>query len=197
MNRFIIVCAPRTGSTMLRLMLNEHPDIICKGEIIVPHKIKRKKAIEFFEKEVFHKNKTSGFKFKYKQFFEQYPEVRDEIIKSTDIKIIHMMRKNLIKRHISNKIAGRTGVNLVRKSSEKPEQVKIKINFNRLIKDIEKNEYEIKKIKKIFKNHEIFNIYYEDFYPEIDRQVLNNLQKFLGVESLDLKPLTKKLIKII
>jgi len=32
--KFIITCAPRTGSTMLRMMLDSHPDIVCYGEVI-------------------------------------------------------------------------------------------------------------------------------------------------------------------
>ncbi|NES73345.1 MAG: sulfotransferase, partial [Okeania sp. SIO2D1] len=32
--KFIITCAPRTGSTMLRMMLNSHPEIACHGEVI-------------------------------------------------------------------------------------------------------------------------------------------------------------------
>jgi len=35
-NRFIIVCAARTGSTLLRLLLQSHPDVCCHGEIITP-----------------------------------------------------------------------------------------------------------------------------------------------------------------
>src|SRR3989338_1613110 len=36
--RFVIVNAPRTGSTMLRLMLNSHPDICCHGEVFTGDK---------------------------------------------------------------------------------------------------------------------------------------------------------------
>src|SRR5215813_14269635 len=32
--RFIILCAARTGSTMLRHMLNSHPDVRCHGEVM-------------------------------------------------------------------------------------------------------------------------------------------------------------------
>src|SRR5262250_573283 len=32
--RFIVLCAARTGSTMLRHMLNSHPDVRCHGEVM-------------------------------------------------------------------------------------------------------------------------------------------------------------------
>jgi len=33
-SRFIILCAARTGSTMLRHLLNSHPDACCHGEVM-------------------------------------------------------------------------------------------------------------------------------------------------------------------
>lgn len=32
-HNFLIICAARTGSTWLRKMLNDHPRIICYGEV--------------------------------------------------------------------------------------------------------------------------------------------------------------------
>ena len=191
--RFIIICPARSGSTMLRMMIREHSKIECKGEIIVPHKVNRGESLEYFQDNVFEKKGVSGFKFKYMQFLIQYPEVREEIIKSKDIKIIHLVRKNLIKRFISQKIAGHTDTTLIFEAGKVPEQIGHKIDFVRLIEDIEKHEEEEEKIRKIFKGHKVFTVYYEDFYPVINKKVSKNLQEFFGVEPINLKPTTKKI----
>lgn len=34
LTRFVVVCAARTGSTMLCHMLNSHPSILCHGEVL-------------------------------------------------------------------------------------------------------------------------------------------------------------------
>lgn len=110
MNKFFISFYERTGSTMLCHMLNKHPDIMCRFELLATpyERITENKS---FSKEdalyeilkMYHqnKNKTIGFKFKYPNQHNYYTEVTKYLYGNHDIKIIFLYRKNVIKQAIS------------------------------------------------------------------------------------------------
>ncbi|MDJ0531198.1 MAG: sulfotransferase [Xenococcaceae cyanobacterium MO_207.B15] len=214
-SKFIITCAPRTGSTMLRMMLNSHPYIICHGEVIsIKGKpnlgkeyqkkiaktsdelatIRSQDPVKFLDEYVLNQENCEavGVKIKYLQLEEQFKSIFQRIANDKTIYIIHLTRKNLLKRYISNKLAGaKKTPTVIRDSTAKKEQPKIAINLQSCLEDIlSVKEAEIR-FREHFKNHKLFEIVYEDILADKNNQ-MNKLQNFLGVNSIDLELQTVK-----
>ena len=110
MKKFFISFHERTGSTMLCHMLNKHPDIKCFFELLAtPHeRIKNKQAYhpknalyEILKHYNIPNGKNVGFKFKYPNQHNYYPEVTKYLYSNHDIKVVFLYRKNTIKQYIS------------------------------------------------------------------------------------------------
>lgn len=120
--RFIILCAARTGSTMLKHFLHSHPDIWCHGEVFgdevhgfvgvgfrsplrpVLKSIRSERPREFLHDFVFAPEaaRAVGFKIKYEELSQ--PELRwllDELRAEPDLHVIHLFRQNRLKRFVS------------------------------------------------------------------------------------------------
>ena len=215
-SKFIITCAPRTGSTMLRMMLNRHPNIICHGEAITlegkPNlgrkyhkkinktvdelaKIRSQDSVNFLYEYVFNQENCEavGVKIKYRQLEEQFQKIFDKITNDTTISIIHLTRKNLLKRYVSNRLSGsKKTPHVITDLKEKQEQPKVKINVQKCLEDIFYVKEAESRFREYFKNHRLFEIVYEDILAERNQQMAE-LQEFLGVKSKELKPKTLKI----
>jgi len=74
--RFIITCAARTGSTMLRYLLDGHPEICCHGEVFV-----RKGLVRF----IFKNRRSFGLSQGYKELQQAYQQKPLEDFLSKDL----------------------------------------------------------------------------------------------------------------
>ena len=74
--RFIITCAARTGSTMLRYLLDGHPEICCHGEVFV-----RKGLLRF----IFKNRRSFGLSSGYKELQQAYQQKPLEDFLSKDL----------------------------------------------------------------------------------------------------------------
>ena len=105
---FVILCMPRTGSTLLHTLLNSHPNIISYGEVLRRNYVRGKQTD--LSADIFKKHQTSikaiGLKLFYeyrtKQDFKDYYR---EITRNKNVKIIHLVRENLLDSFISLKNA--------------------------------------------------------------------------------------------
>ena len=157
--KFIITCAPRTGSTMLRMMLNSHPGIACYGEVITlkgePNlgkkfqdsigktseelaEIRGNNPVNFLYNYIWNQDyyqadcKAIGLKIKYRQLQEQFKDVFQAILDDREIRIIHLTRKNLLKRYVSNRLSGSGKTSTVILNSEESKlQPKITVDVER------------------------------------------------------------------
>ena len=131
MTPFIITCAARTGSTMLRYMLDSHPEITCHGEVFKARGISRflksdkrpyglsplydHLSDEFYNNKIadfisYHllsspdtNSKASGFKFKTDEYFStSFTEVSNYIQSNKSIKVIHLKRRDLLAQYVSH-----------------------------------------------------------------------------------------------
>jgi|GEM_PF-5439160 len=120
-NRFIIIGPARTGSTMLRTMLNNIPSVTCHGELYALKRtlgVSPKVGIDlepealfqlrvddeasFYEKINFLHSKYVGLKAIYFQLFSPTGiNFLRKIQQEKSIKIIHIWREDLIARHFS------------------------------------------------------------------------------------------------
>jgi len=216
-SKFIITCAPRTGSTMLRMMLNSHPKIVCHGEVISLNgkpnlgkkrqkkidvnseqlaKIRSQDPVNFLYKYVLNEKQNNceavGVKIKYRQLEEQFKDIFQKISNDHSISIIHLTRKNLLKRHVSHKLAGSNKTpTVILDPAKKKEQPKIAINVQCCIEDISSAKEAEIRFREYFKDHKIFEIVYEDILADQNR-VINKLQKFLDIKPIDLNLKTIK-----
>ena len=131
MTPFIITCAARTGSTMLRYMLDSHPEITCHGEVFKARGISRflkadkrpyglsplydhlsdefrgSRVVDFIPNHLLQgpdaNTKASGFKFKTDEYFNtSFTEVSNYIQSNKSIKVIHLKRKDLLAQYVSH-----------------------------------------------------------------------------------------------
>ncbi len=217
--RFIIVCAARTGSTMLRLMLNSHPDMRCHGEVFtlsenkmygfvgiekkdVPPiysmllNIRNIEPVRFLKDFVFFAGNYSaiGVKILYMALeSERMKGLLSHILYDTHIKVVHVTRENRLKRYLSAYITDKvTRVYRVLSEDEKPHIPKIRIPLDECLTDMEKTEADEKRIRGLFPSHNVFEISYEDIASKTGDKVYE-LQRFLGVHPQTLSTPTVKL----
>jgi LPS sulfotransferase NodH len=219
--KFIITCSPRTGSTMLRVMLNTHPDIVCYGEAISnrnapnlgrDYQKKFSKTSEelagilatdpvgFLYQYVWERKdcKALGIKIKYRQLEEQFPALLQAIRNDPEILIIHLTRQNRLKRYVSNRLvnAAKTPTVIVKTAAMASEisktQVKTVIDPQKCIEDMKRNRAAEKRFKAYFQGRPVFDIVYESLISPEDQGMMK-LQTFLGVDPIALEPKTVKI----
>ncbi len=217
-NRFIIVSRARTGSTMLRWMLNSHPDVCCHGEIfsaeplegrlmnvrnrqdtrVAPAAVSAKleQPVDFLERFAFERGsfRAVGVKTLYHDL-EQYADgyVLDALRSNRDIRIIHLTRVNRLKRYISNCIASDiTKVAVAFEDQERPAVRPIVLSPEECIRDIAATGRAEERFRGYFRDREVLEVTYEQLV--VDKQGAGSqIQQFLGVLPIDLQPRTIKL----
>lgn len=129
--RFIVLCGPRTGSTMLTTALNSHPAIVCFNEIFnftLPAidfavegydghdpdviALRKEDPAAFMETRVFSGHppevRAVGFKFMYDHFWE-FDGLIEALQTMRGLRVIHLTRRNQVRAFLSFKIASSTG----------------------------------------------------------------------------------------
>lgn len=218
--RFVITCPARTGSSMLRIMLNKHPDIICHGESITRKtspglgkayqnqigkteeelkEIRDKNPVHFLYQYVWGRTdcRAIGVKIKYEQL-EEFPEVMQAILADPEILIVHITRDNLLKRYISHRLARtrKTPMIILKRDAKTAEQSstseKIVVDPQECIEDMKKTQAEEERFNVHFQSHRIFDAVYEKLVAPGDKSIIQ-MQSFLGVDPLPLEPETVKI----
>jgi LPS sulfotransferase NodH len=197
--RFVILGPERTGSHLLLGMLASHPSCSVGDELFNEDYVTRREIpweigsavdleslnqlrsdnpIEFVEKLFVIAEdagkKATGFKIMYGHV-ERVPAIRDYILFNKDISVIHMRRRNLLERYVSEQRARSTGVWWVSADGRtdpnaKEENAKsIVVELEKLIPDILAKESFFRKYDALLAEHEVLNVYYENLAatPEI------------------------------
>jgi DNA invertase Pin-like site-specific DNA recombinase len=130
--RFMILSGARTGSTVLAQALNSGPDIVCFRELFNLKRneidysvdgydeenaedlaLRERDPVRFLQERIFcrHPDKVGavGFKFHYVHFWA-YPDLWEALTEDTDLRVLHLRRRNLLRMLLSTKIAKSTGV---------------------------------------------------------------------------------------
>lgn len=130
--RFVILSGARTGSTMFAQALNSSPDIICFRELFnlktneIDYSVegyddknaedlalRKRDPVRFLRERIFCRHpdsvKAVGFKFHYVHFWA-FPGLWEALTKDTDLRVLHLKRRNLLRMLLSRKIADITGV---------------------------------------------------------------------------------------
>jgi len=116
--RFILLSRSRTGSNMLTSLLNSHPHVRAEGEILRRLQGRDSTAIlaEVFARQPRH-IRAKGFKFFYYHPIDGDTEKTWQmLLDMTDLRVIHLKRKNILRTILSRKIAEDQDVWLSRSS---------------------------------------------------------------------------------
>jgi LPS sulfotransferase NodH len=158
-SKFVIIGTQRTGTTYIRTMLDNHPDVRCIGEAF----LQTKQGSEYFHN--FKKNYHNGF-FKntfnqnkiIKHYFDvifdqdQYKAIGFKLmlnqsknpikryIEKNDLKIMIVTRENILKTYISRETAKKSNIFHLKDYKKKVE--KIHLDADQLIGKLKKIEKE-------------------------------------------------------
>ena len=200
--RFIIVCAGRCGSSLLRSLLNSHRRIVAFGEIFgngdkigwdLPgysqnHKILtlfRANPSEFLKKRVFGKYPIGigavGFKFIYAhKNLSSWKSLGSFIKNERRFQIIHLKRRNILRSYLSlltafqtNQWFNHTGVQAI--------IVPITINYDHCLRFFKKTRAGEAYFDTFFAKHPKIEVIYENLVSE-QRLETKRIQSFLGTD---------------
>ena len=179
-SKFIILCSPRTGSTLLHTYLNSHPNINSLGEILR----KQKENNRFLNTSPFKLTGANieavGLKYFYSyQKEKSYSIISNELIIDKSIKVIHLIRKDVKAQFKSLKIAETTGQWNSHKKNILAEKIEVEVVA------LDQFKLELESQQKVvvdkFSEHSMLTVTYEDL-TEDSEKVLGNVQRFLDVK---------------
>jgi LPS sulfotransferase NodH len=210
--RFIILGRSRSGSNMLRGLLNSHSQITVFGEIFqneqsigwaLPgyqqsqrmHEVFRDEPVEFVNKYVFHRFpprvKAVGFKiFYYHAQNARWKPVWQDLQADKDLKIIHIKRRNILKTHLSRKLAMLTDQWVVT-AGEKLNAKSLELDYDELVQDFSQTRLWEEQADHFFSGHPKLEVIYEDLARDYT-QVMKTVQSFLEVDAETLQPETHR-----
>ena len=220
MVEFAIVTTQRTGGKFFLTSLDSHPQIQCPGSIFpivsrfryfsadnptslyrkyrssslkrqFAHWFQRKKLIfdcldNFFSQQ--DSAAALGFKVSYNHL-EQYPAVVDWL-REHDVRIIHYIRNNLLKRFLSLQTLRMRGFS---HSTQPVALAQVHVNINKLNEDLLKRGRLIEKYRTIFMDNSYLEMFYEDFVANRNTETKRVL-KFLGIDTF--RPLESDQVKL-
>ncbi len=187
--KFAIVCTSRSGSTWLHTLLNSHPFIISKGEIVLrKHKLNQDFSMG---KDVYHLHASPieavGLKVFYGLENDIYNGALQELKADTTIKVIHLARKDRLAQFVSLQHAKRSK-EWSYQTSEETRPLRIDLAaFQQFEEQQSKLQAEI---DQEFSGR-ILNISYEDLISW-QSETLESVQQFLGVKKKKLFSALKK-----
>ncbi|MCP4308801.1 MAG: hypothetical protein GY788_28780 [bacterium] len=218
---YLITCAARTGSSLLETSLLSHRDIQSHGEVYDPNRIgalrgrytamvqdeeqnaklmafRDRNQTAFLYKYVFDSQGKAavGLKLKHEELMlPKFAETREAIRRDTDIKIIHLSRENLFQRFVSWWLVNNvTHTTEIHSDKDRPEIPTVVIPIKECHVDFDRTSARYAFFQKMFSNHEIFNVSYEQLAGDENRETLDNIVEFLGLERQDLSSRLKKVI---
>lgn len=225
--KFIVLTYRRSGANFFLDLLRSHPQIVAYAGLFEKDKVaffytgyppvdckstlkyRDKYPVEFLQKRVFGTYsdaiKSVGFKIIYELKQQQ---VLEYLRAMPDLKIIHLQRKNLLRLHLSDKIAATTNKwHAVSKEHEQwvnavgdgqrgrlvddpqhsilPDDLKITLNYQECLKEFEKITRLRNEFKGFFMQQSLLDVYYEDLLTNLSTETTKVLS-FLNVENQDL-----------
>ena len=207
--RFVVITSGRSGSNFLVSMLTGHPDIRMKNEMLGEHVLEqaeKRDAINAlgpveFVKDYFTRRRDEtavGFKFIYFHWYDSYakqygvprlPEVFPYLKGDKDIRIIHLVRRNRLRRLVSQEVARITRQHMAWEASQRVESPTIRLDVAFCEEDFkEKDDQEAWCVRE-FSDHPFMELEYERLSDE-PAPCYKEVLKFLDVKDA---PLTDRL----
>jgi LPS sulfotransferase NodH len=212
--RFVVIGAERTGTNLLISMLNQYQDCYCGNELFNPGQIAQEKLpwldvdeatrerlvalrteepVGFLEelRSVAHARGFGvvGFKLMYNHALS-HPELLDALTADASLRIIHVTRRNLVQRLVSERQARATKRWAVGRGDETPTMPKVEIDMADLVASLARTESRQAMFQEKFAGHETLNVIYEDIAARPER-LAARAAEFLGLPPLQRSPIVK------
>lgn len=210
--RFVIVTTGRTGSTRLRLLLDSHPLITCHGELFgenlstlaapgsEPHRrLLAERDLDpagFAMQRAFAPTGAAavGFKILHQQLLQRWPGLLDALQRAQDVRIIHLVRRNGIKRFMSEYFVGTvTGKNVYFQDEPLPRIEPVVVPVTILLERLSEERRQSDRIRAVFADHPCHEVAYEESLDD-DGPALRAAQEFLGVPPASLTAPIRKIL---
>lgn len=187
-NRFIILFYGRSGSGLLRTLLNCHPDVYCDVEIYLHRKSLFPQRYLQNRSKIYGR-RYYGHKAKLHQLENQCSDT-DKIreIYFTGVKIIYLRRKNVLRQAVSALI-GLQRDKWYDVGENKLQGQKFKISPEKLIKSMGHIETYSQKEMQLLEGLDCLKISYEDdlLYEETHQLTMDKVFDYLGLYSVPVK----------
>jgi LPS sulfotransferase NodH len=203
--RFLIVAAERTGTNLLRSLLDTHPDIAAGGELFNPRLVKngivdwpieladrladlnemrRMAPVEFVER-LFNLTyergyRAVGFKLLYGHG-RHIAAVIDHLVGDKGIRVIHLRRCNLLRRTLSIERARATGIWWVRSEETLPAVPRLRLDLMYCLSRFANTEANQARYADLFKEHSVLDLFYEDMETDLENTATRAIE-FLGLK---------------
>jgi len=209
MNDFIILSSQRSGSTFLLSLLSSHNRTDTYGELFqsfgrnhqssddflnsythfrtkyilnrIISILARRQLINKFLNGIYKDkghSKSTGFKLMYNHI-EWYPEILEYIFKN-NIRIIHLIRGNTLKKYISLLIANKTNIFVSRNPVETK---RITVPVDNLISDLRDEEDTVESFRLRLKDYPLcLEVNYEDLTKDLE-SVSGKILEFLELDT--------------
>lgn len=210
MTKFVIVGIRRTGTTLVRTTLNNHPRIRCLGEVFnFGRRIKRRRGhrcegsyrryinkvplghvrdalwrggtVRNFLDDLYDKPDVDAVGFKLTMTQKnRFPSVTD-YFREHNVHVIHIIRRNILKTLVSRSVKKVTGQS---HTTTGITQTQLALEIPRLLPELERFDAENRKWEADCAGLAYMKLYYEDFVADKPAHVTEMLG-FLGVEQRD------------
>ena len=210
--KFVILGRSRTGSNFLRGLLASRGGVIVLGEIFKnpervewgtkgfpvrpgAEKLYSKDPVAFLQKDVFRSvprgTEAVGFKlFYYHAQSQGRRQIWEHLRHRDDVHIIHIMRRNILKTHLSRELGSRND-EWVSLSRGKREEAPLVLSAEDCLEQFQQTRRWEKEFGDFFEGVPLMPVYYEDLVEDSDR-IMADVQDFLGLEIRPVVPLTHK-----
>ncbi|THB65162.1 MAG: hypothetical protein D6E12_13275 [Desulfovibrio sp.] len=217
---FVIIGSGRSGSTMLKNLLDSHPNAVCFGEVLNLPKIQwdfmdfnqryntddirrvRDADPVAFLDQVFSLLRDQpvdvvGVKTLYRHYDydENFRKLIPFLLGKTGLKVLHNPRRNLFKNFCSWELANQRSRNGKSMNAYRPDQVEsqasLELNPNKCRKFIIRTRREQDKFVELLKDLDCMEVAYEDLSANTG-EVMQRVQEFLGLPVQPLKLSTYK-----
>ena len=218
--KFVIVGAPRTGSTLLVRTLNGLEGIRCHGELLADfvrgyedgfdplaaskserddraNRLLQQRDQDprgFILNALNSENKAAGFKALYSSLSNpRWREVTESLLAIPDIKFVHLTRHNSLRRYISEQIMQSGGPNHSAAGGKSEKKIKVHVDIDAYLANTAEVEAEGRQVISLLSEKALLDISYEELSADTPATVATVCQ-FLGLDiaASDINPALKK-----
>ena len=186
--RFIILCRPRTGSTLLEQMLGRHPQIRSRGEFFSRLKGRDPSVVwdRMFAKAP-RRIRASGFKIHYNHPIDaDHTGTWDFLASKPDLHVIHVRRENILRMLVSGRISRKLKTYNIRFPWQRPplRKRRVIIEHEELTRVIQATEGSYRHFSGLFAGQANVEVTYEQLLGR-PREEYRRILDFLGLEYQD------------
>ena len=213
--KFVVLTQARTGSNMLVSMLDNHPEIRCRGEVFNPrsafgyenwqrktplrqiaNKYMRDYSVEKYLDSLFllrpeDNIRAVGFKVIYPGQFDRWSNFR-YYWRTYDFKIISLIRHNLLRKYLSSRIANLEDAWSAQE--HRGRSVSVKIDVGDLKRVIARMDTIYRLIDTLTVEFQGIQVSYEALFSNRE-SVMGTLFKFLGIKEFETDGLEPRTVK--